>query len=648
MPTLTYPGVYTQEFTPPTPIEGVSTSVAAFLGPFSNGPLNEPTKVVNWDDFRQRFGDMPPDRSYTWYAVRSFYENGGSIAYVMRLSNATFGEVPLQDGAAAPADVLVMQSRRPGPQPATTQVKATQKSLVSAASAKLFRPTGTVAANGATPGGTTIQLTSATAAAKFRGGDKVTWGAGNPAIEILRSDGDTLRTVDALPNPAPTGQIRLADLPAGTKTIRAQGVSGLEAGSTIQLTFTGTGNQPSERHVVAGVLPDAGSTGPATHTITLRNGLAAAWPLDPSDTSVQSFEFDLEVTQGGRNWPFRDLGMDPLYPRYVVNALAASPDVPVLARPTQPPSSTRPADQTVTVPNGSPDNPGALTGAHWRNGLDRLKELEDASILCAPDRIDPGFQGQLIAHCRNENRFAVLDTPSRLGSFGSTGSAEAWRAGVSSAGGYAALYYPWIEVGHATGVGTILIPPSGAVAGIYAWTDEERGVHKAPAGYEAELVAVGTERSMGNDEQGQLNLQGINVIRVFRPGARPIVWGARTTDAQNKYWQYLSTRRLFSYLEKSLERALAESLFKPNNPQLWKELRRSATAFLTKAWRDGALFGERAADAFYVRIDEALNPSSERALGRLTIEIGIRPSYPAEFIVVRIGVWEGGSEVNES
>jgi phage tail sheath protein FI len=89
-------------------------------------------------------------------------------------------------------------------------------------------------------------------------------------------------------------------------------------------------------------------------------------------------------------------------------------------------------------------------------------------------------------------------------------------------------------------------------------------------------------------------------------------------------------------------------VFEPNNQGLWAKLSRSITDFLTRAWRDGALYGATAKEAFYVRIDETLNPDSERALGRLTIEIGVRPSYPAEFIIVRIGIWQGGSTVSES
>ena len=125
-----------------------------------------------------------------------------------------------------------------------------------------------------------------------------------------------------------------------------------------------------------------------------------------------------------------------------------------------------------------------------------------------------------------------------------------------------------------------------------------------------------------------------------------MVGGARTT-ATDTNWRFINTRRLFIYLEGSLEVGLRWSVFEPNNLQLWQKMKRTITDFLTRAWRDGALFGSKREEAFYVRIDEALNPFAEQQLGRLHLEIGVRPTYPAEFVVVSIGIWDGGSEVNE-
>ena len=125
-----------------------------------------------------------------------------------------------------------------------------------------------------------------------------------------------------------------------------------------------------------------------------------------------------------------------------------------------------------------------------------------------------------------------------------------------------------------------------------------------------------------------------------------MLWGARTT-ATDTNWRYVNVRRLFLFLEESIQEGIRWAVFEPNNQALWKKLKRTITGFLTQQWRDGALFGTKPEEAFYVRIDEIINPDSERALGRLHIEIGVRPSYPAEFIVVRIGIWQGGSQISE-
>jgi phage tail sheath protein FI len=240
------------------------------------------------------------------------------------------------------------------------------------------------------------------------------------------------------------------------------------------------------------------------------------------------------------------------------------------------------------------------------------------------------------------DRFAVLD--SIPGVTPGNGIRDQL-ADVRSEKGFAGLYYPWIIARNPVNGKDELWPPSGHVTGIIARTDAQRGVHKAPANTNIR-GALGLERRLTDQEQGDLNLMGINVLRVFPGQSQPLVWGARTT-ATDTNWQYINIRRLFLFVEESIEEGIRWAIFEPNNLQLWQKLKRTLNEFLNRVWRDGALFGAKAEDAYYVRIDEALNPASEQALGRLNIEIGLRPSYPAEFIIVRIGIWRGGSEVNE-
>jgi phage tail sheath protein FI len=274
--------------------------------------------------------------------------------------------------------------------------------------------------------------------------------------------------------------------------------------------------------------------------------------------------------------------------------------------------------------------------------LELLKPYDDVALVCAPGLTDTKVQAAVIIHCTNMNdRFAILDSPKGAtpDNADKTGILQQL-AGVHSDKGFAALYYPWIIVGNGE-----FWPPCGHIAGIYARTDAERGVHKAPANV-AVRGALGLERRLTDEQQGLLNPKGVNVLRVFAGQATPLVWGARTT-ATDSTWQYVNIRRLFIFLEESIQEGIRWALFEPNNLQLWQKVKRTITEFLTRVWRDGALFGATTEQAFYVRVDDILNPTNEQKAGRLNIEVGVRPTQTAEFIVVRIGIWDGGAEVKE-
>src|SRR5205085_6413576 len=311
----------------------------------------------------------------------------------------------------------------------------------------------------------------------------------------------------------------------------------------------------------------------------------------------------------------------------------------------QPPKNMPQAVGPAALAGGTAENLASMTDADYLNALDTLRNLDDVNLIAIPGITTDTVQQALIAHCEQMgDRFGVLDARVGKPLFGAD-SAESQRKAVDSTRGYAALYYPWLRVPPVGPGAPVLVPPSGHVCGVIARSDAQRGVHKAPAN---EIVngALGVERTMSDIDQGQLNIQGVNIIRVFQTGARPVVWGARTT-ATDRNWQYVNIRRLFLFLEESIQEGIRWAVFEPNNQGLWEKLRRTITDFLTRVWRDGALFGATADKAFYVRIDEVLNPDSERALGRLYIEIGVRPSYPAELIIVLIGIWYGGSTVTE-
>jgi hypothetical protein len=182
------------------------------------------------------------------------------------------------------------------------------------------------------------------------------------------------------------------------------------------------------------------------------------------------------------------------------------------------------------------------------------------------------------------------------------------------------------------------------MAGIYARSDTERGVHKAPAN-EVVRGAMGVEVQITKGEQDVLNPIGVNCIRAF-PGRGIRVWGARTLSSDAS-WRYINVRRLFSFVEESIQQGTQWIVFEPNDADLWARIKRDITAFLTMVWRSGAIFGATPAEAFYVKCDAETNPPAVRDLGQVVIEIGLAPVKPAEFVIFRISQWAGGGAVAE-
>jgi len=209
-----------------------------------------------------------------------------------------------------------------------------------------------------------------------------------------------------------------------------------------------------------------------------------------------------------------------------------------------------------------------------------------------------------------------------------------WRTkGAAYDSKYAAMYWPWLEVMDPIKKRPLLVPPSGHLAGVWARTDATRGVHKAPAN-EVVLGVNGLGFQITHEEQGALNAAGINCIRAF-PGRGIRVWGARTLSSDPE-WRYLNVRRLFNYISESIMEGTEWAVFEPNDMRLWSSLRISASNFLTRTWRQGALFGATPEQAFYVKCDEETNPPEAIEAGQVNIEIGICPVKPAEFVIFRI------------
>lgn len=283
-----------------------------------------------------------------------------------------------------------------------------------------------------------------------------------------------------------------------------------------------------------------------------------------------------------------------------------------------------------------------------RSGVEGLEVLDDVTMVSIPDLMTtmPGeklnldmvkaVQSMMITHCeRMGDRVAILDAPPDM----TPQEVKKWRMNVTGFdSSYAAMYYPWIKIMDPATDTIINIPPSGHVAGIWARSDNTRGVHKAPAN-EVVLGAVGLSYQTTKGEQDTLNPIGVNCVRAF-PGRGIRVWGARTLSS-DPAWRYINVRRLFNYVEKSIENGTQWVVFEPNDRKLWARVSRDVSSFLRTVWRDGALFGSAPSEAFYVKCDDELNPPESRDLGRLIIEIGLAPVKPAEFVIFRISQWAG-------
>lgn len=294
------------------------------------------------------------------------------------------------------------------------------------------------------------------------------------------------------------------------------------------------------------------------------------------------------------------------------------------------PDAITPSDYTGEGESTSTD-PADPVEPNSRKGLAALEAIDDISLILIPGVTDTTVQSAMIAHCEKmKYRFCILDAPKNA----TIKSVKEHKGHLTSEKGYGALYFPWITV---LGRNT---PPSGAIAGIYARSDNERGVHKAPANEVLRNVTK-LELNLTDNDQGPLNKEGINCLRSFS-GRGIRVWGARTL-ASDVTWQYINVRRLFIYLEKSIDEATQWVVFEPNNEQLWARVTQTISNFLTNVWRDGALMGTSPKEAFFVQCGRETMTQDDIDNGKLIVKIGVSPTKPAEFVIFEIAQWTGNT-----
>ena len=352
---------------------------------------------------------------------------------------------------------------------------------------------------------------------------------------------------------------------------------------------------------------------------------------------------------------YEPLGDDPFDPSYVLTTVNSTSRLIQARWSDDTVAPNRPSNVGFTQLQNGADGANAVTATEYvgdptrptdrRSGLAALEAIDEIALLAVPDEVHPALNAvdqsrvanELVDQCeRLRDRFAVLSV--RAGQ----GNVDQIQPPRDSS--YAAIYYPWIRVSDALTARTMLIPPQGHVLGVYARTDAECGVHKAPANAEIRgIITRDLDSTRGplefritKSQQDTLNPRGVDVIRDFRESNRGIrVWGARTmsSDAQ---WRYVNVRRLFIFVEESIDEGIQWVVFEGNYETTWARVVRSVSNFLMSIWRDGALAGLTPEEAFFVRCDRTTMTADDVDNGRLICLVGIAPVKPAEFVIFQI------------
>jgi Bacteriophage tail sheath protein len=403
---------------------------------------------------------------------------------------------------------------------------------------------------------------------------------------------------------------------------------------------------PSQIRPIAGVSTSTAvfiGIMPGTVSVVARNPT-----FDPADGNAKSFRI-VDITLGGvenepvliTNWSqftstFGDLTGKPDADATQTNATEATAEFIQLAQAVYGFFNNGGSRCYVLRVNAETDLSASLA---------KLEAIDEIALVCAPGQLSDSVRDAIVTHCATtQNRFAIFDGPRRANALTdlTTISAGEGSTGVMpKATDLAAFYYPWITVFDpgtklldSAGDGSLAVPPSGHLAGIYARVDTERGVFKAPAN-EVIRGALGVTHLLSRNDQDGLNPKGVNAIRLLNDNI--LVWGARTVGGDaNQDLKYVSVRRTLLFLRQSIDQGTQWAVFEPNTPALWAKISRNVTAFLTTVWRSGALFGTTAQEAFFVKCDEETNQPQMRDAGQVNTEIGVAIARPAEFVIFRI------------
>jgi phage tail sheath protein FI len=486
----------------------------------------------------------------------------------------------------------------------------------------------------------------------------------NPVAPVLGANSDTVAAFVGANDRGPVNTPTL--ITSWSQYVKSYGTWNTYATNDLPLAIYMFFQNGGSQCYVTRVASYAANTGKATRSLADRAGSPSATLRIDANTqgvwgnsiaisisnSVTTGYFDLTVYYGGTTDSnvverFTDLSMTATDTRYAIITVNASSNyISLIDLNSGNTGATRNPSVVTTQTLSTGGTGNALTTSDWSAALLNFDYVKQSLLLNLPGQITAVLVNAAIAYALTRQDVFVL-----IDGLNDSSATQISLASAYTSTSYAAIYYPQLlisdptaAIGSASGL-TKVVGAAAAVAGIISTTDAARGVYKAPAGLQARISGAVSVATLSNAELDALNTadRPINAIK-YVPGSGIVVMGARTLK-QGYVDRYVPVRRTLIYLNKALSDLTQFAVFEPNDETLWRRLNATVSTFLTTFWSQGGLRGGTPAQAFFVKVDSENNPQSSIDNGYVNIEVGVALQRPAEFIVIKIGQFDGGTTV---
>lgn len=607
--TPTYPGVYIEEIPSGVrTITGVATSITAFLGFSFKGPTNDPVRIQNFGDFERLFGGLTYDSTMS-YAVQQFFLNGGVDALIVRLAN-------------------------PG-----LKAKATLKAgnddleLEAAGVGQAGNDYSLAVNHDGVPDDQHFNLL-------------IKKGSETDTVSNIKFDEVAARLADK-PVRVKAGSKLGSRLDVTTQDVPLEGGADAAKVAKIQLPHK-TKNSAGE-DVIENLVLKAKGEG------SWGNNLRVS--VDHDTAKAGQFNLSIEYVEDGEvkaRETLRNLDIDPTATRSVADVLKLQSTFVDWDEKSSLPSGLPEVTTTPIVPvdpdkgadGDSPTDESFYLGSQGdKTGMYALEKADLFNLLCIPPinrtlDVSATVLAAAAKYCSDRRAMLIVDSPNDWDT--KDKALKGLKSVLDPIGGSkknAAIFFPRVKLADPLKENRLdTFAPCGVIAGIFARTDAQRGVWKAPAGTEAGMTGVrGLSVNLTDGENGQLNPLGVNCLRNFTAYGN-VVWGSRTTEGDDRLaseWKYIPVRRTALFLEESLYRGTQWVVFEPNDEPLWAQIRLNIGAFLNTLFRQGAFQGSTPKEAYFVKCDKETTTQNDIDRGIVNIVVGFAPLKPAEFVIIK-------------